>query len=189
VAKRIDHELSIREVMETKSTATLMTRASSWTLYLGWCKTAHVDPTPLTEEGVNAYLRYAAVVAPTRGQQFLEVVGFAGHLLNIEVDQVFTPRARGIAAGGLKRKRETHKMKPFLATTVARWERMMDEDAADEELSNTRLVLGVVRGFLLWLVHARLRFSDAARQTKEPTLDLDSLGDGVLRGGGRTRTV
>jgi len=180
LAKKVDHELSIQEVMETKATATLLTRASSWTLYLNWCRASRVKPVPLTEETVNAYLRYAAVVAPTRGQKFLEAAGLAGYHLSLDVDHIFTPRARGIAAGGLKRKRETVKMKCFLASTVTRWEQLLDKEAACNDLSDKQLAIGVVRGFFLWLVHARMRFSDAARLTLEPYLDLDEKGEGYL---------
>ena len=105
--------------MQTKTTGILLSRASSWTLYLGWCSATKVEPTPLSEDRVSEYLRYAASVAPTRGAKFLESVGFAGHHLSMDVDGAFSARTRGIAHGGLKRKRDTKKMNPFSAKQVS----------------------------------------------------------------------
>ena len=40
--------------------------------------------------------------------------------------------------------------------------------------------LTVYKGFVLWLIHTRSRFGDAARLVEEPWLDLDAGGDGYV---------
>eukprot|EP00972_Heterocapsa_arctica_P036021 5300752-Heterocapsa_arctica.AAC.1 len=62
---------------------------------------------------VLRYLRHAQTVAATRGSRFLEALGFFGYLFSIEIDHVFTPRSRGGALKGLKRKADTRKRAAF----------------------------------------------------------------------------
>ena len=174
----------VADVMEPKATATLGTRAGSWTLFLAWCGRTGAQATPLTEPVVADYLREAASAAATRGQKFLEAVAFAGYHLGLDFDHVFSARTRGIANRGLKRKRDTIKKLPFTVETVERWERELVELASDPErvaaeLRTKAVAVGVLKGFLLWTIHGRLRFGDAARVTREPSLDLHE-GDGYL---------
>ncbi len=68
--KKKDIEGFIAEVMEPKATTTLMTRASSWALYLAWARQAKEPPTPLTEDAVAEYLRVAPGARPREDRSF-----------------------------------------------------------------------------------------------------------------------
>lgn len=63
----------------------------------------------MAEEETLAYLMVAAEQAPTKGQIILEAVAFTGYLFNVEVDQVLSPRARGIAYASPSTKPPTRK--------------------------------------------------------------------------------
>ena len=162
----------IRDTMEPKSTATLLSLASSWAVYFAWCRKVGRQPEPLEEETVVAYLRAASAEAPTRAKKFMEAVGFAGYHLEFKVDQVYTPRTRGLAMRGLKRKRDTVQKSPFTVAQVTSWEDGVVATAAKGGGANKEdIARGVLTGFFLWLVHARARFGDAARLVAEPTLE------------------
>jgi len=179
-ASSADLGLMVKETLETKAAGTLQSRASSWMLYLGWCRGLGFSPWPLEEDQLHAYLRNAAASAPTRAPKFLESVGFAAHHFGLRLDHLVTARARGIAQGGMKRKRELTKMLPFPAAVVTAWEEKVVEQAAKvDTLSPKEVAIGVVTGFFLWLVHGRLRFADAARTTTEPKLDVTE-GEGYV---------
>jgi hypothetical protein len=185
-----DYRLFAEEVLEGKATATIHSRSCSWGLYLKWTGVVGVAPFPIVAENIEEYLRHAKQVAPTRGTKFLEATAFLGHLFKVDVEAAFTPRARGIALGGLKRKRETVKRDPFPASLIMRWERELEADALNENLTDEELVKATFKGFILWTTHARLRFGDAARINKEPTSDILE-GEGFLETGagyGRYKT-
>ena len=167
-----DVEAAARETLETKATATLATRAASWVLYRRWADQRGVPIYPFAAEVIHDYLRHAATAAPTRGQRFLESAAFARHLFRFDVEAAFGPRSRGIAAGGLKRKRATVKKQPFSAEDVVKMESMLVDFEAGRAHLATPASQMVCLGFVLFCIHARARFGDAARIVDEPTLDI-----------------
>ena len=167
-----DLALLAKEVLEPKATGTLKSRASALGLYLAWARRAGHPAYPFAEAEVLEYLRECVQAAATRGTAFLEAVAFTGHLFQIPVDEAFSPRARGIACRGLKRKRDVVKREPFPVQLVMAWESLVAAAADAEQLSPERIAKAVFLGFVLWLVHARSRFGDSARLTCEPGLDV-----------------
>jgi len=66
---------------------------------------------------------------------------------------------------------------------VREWEGLVVDVAArtkTDTVTDQALTTAVFAGFLLWVVHARARFGDAARVVDEPSLDLDGAGGGFL---------
>ena len=120
-----DLPLLVKETLEPKATGTIKARAGSILLYVGWARSKGLAPGPIDEEVVYEYLRHASGVAPTRGTRFLEALGFMGFLFNINTENAFTPRARGIASGGLRRKRTTVQMAPFEVDAVIQMEKVV----------------------------------------------------------------
>ena len=167
-----DIELLVQETLEPKATATLDKRGGSLMLYLAWAQRRGLDPYPVEEDIVAEYLRSSASAAATWGQAFLEALGFAGFLFRFDVENAFVPRLRGIAHGGMRRKRDTKKMEAFPVEFVC----MLEEAVVAGDGDVVDLVF---QGFVLWCIHARARFGDAARVAGEPILDVAD-GDGFL---------
>ena len=92
------------ETLEVKATLTVATRACSFEQYLRWAKANQTDPYTFDPEAVLEFLRCQAATAPTRATRFLEAAAFAGALFGLEVDHIYSPQARGIAAKGLSRR-------------------------------------------------------------------------------------
>lgn len=163
-------DLYIKECAAVKSTQTLHLRAGSWLLYMKWAKDRSCDPYPIDSGTVEEYLRHAAGVAATRGSRFLEAVAFAQYTFGVDAEAAFTTRARGIAATGLKKKRELRQSAPLTKDLIVKWEALVVEAAADP--GRIDIVREICRGHFLWLVHTRSRFGDSARVKIEPWLDL-----------------
>ena len=167
-----DIDLFVKETLEPKATGTLLVRASSMQLFLAWASRCGRKPVPISEEIGLEYLREAVKVSATRGQRFLEAVSFTGYHFSMSVDDLFTPRVRGVALQGLKRKRDTVKRSPLPADVVARLERELVEYGKEEILEQKDLASQIFKGFLLWAVHTRMRFGDATKVALEPRLDI-----------------
>ena len=83
-----------------------------------------------------------------------------GYLFGVQVDDVFSARARGIALQGLKRKRETLKRDAFTVALVI-WLEDFVVRAAAMTPKGRDMAEAVVAGFLLWLIHTRTRCGDS----------------------------
>ena len=161
-----------RETLETKATATLTTRMCSLGLYKRWASQQGLVLYPFREGVIHEYLRAAALAAPTRGQRFLEAAAFLGHMFKVDVEPAFGPQSRGIAAGGLKRKRLTVKRPPLTVSMLEGMEDMVvsfENGSAHVDAPRSKIIFVV---FVLWCVHTRARFGDAARVNDEPSLDV-----------------
>ena len=164
----------VEETLEVKAVLTVATRAHSFKPVpaLGQGET---DPYPFVSEAILEFLRCQTAKAPTRATRFLEAAAFAGALFGLEVDHIFSPQARWIAAKGLMRKRETTRMEPFAVRAVTDFElflvkfRFPEEGAAAQK---EQVAKAVFVGCLLWTVHGRCRFADMARIVDEPVLDV-----------------
>ena len=178
VKKLVDVDCALSESFESKATGTLLSRASSMTLYVAWASRTGAAAYPISEEVVMDYLRYAAVAAATRGKKFLESLAFVGYHLELKVDLAYTPRTRGIALKGLKRKRDTVRRSPLPVAVVMQWEQDIIE-AKNGDVDKKEKVRAVVKGFILWMIHGRLRFGDASKVSMEPSLDV-SHGHGYV---------
>ena len=170
----------VAETMAPKATGTLTSRYDSLRLYLQWATERKRPPFPVEPAKINDYLRYAAGKAPTRGQRFREALAFMRYHFDLPVLQVQIARSRGLAIMGLKRKRPTKKRAGIPVWVIQKWERQVAEvEPADLNKEQTAEVL--IKGLLLFAVHARLRFSDAAQITQEPYLQVsETTGQSYL---------
>jgi hypothetical protein len=119
---------------------------------------------PVTEETVYEYLcelrRMHA--APSKGKRFLESLGFAKGLLGAEVDSVITSaRVRGVALGFVPV--PSKKKDPFSVEQVMVLERIATHGSGQE---------AIFAGYMCFIIHCRLRWSDGQHCTSEPQLDV-----------------
>ena len=70
-------------------------------------------------------------------------------------------------------------MNPFSAKQVTEWEVELAKTASKGDADEQELALAVVKGFFLWLVHARGRWTDCAKITREQEMDVEN-GIGYL---------
>ena len=158
----------LRDTFASKSTATLRARSSSLAHFARWKASVGLHPAvfPLLEP--DAY-RYACFLrsegAPaSRGPRFKEAVNFAGALLGVDVSEVTSSsRIQGAVNPGSSVS-AVRKKAPLTVAQVRALEEFVC--GADSDLSR------VIGGFLLYLIHGRLRWSDAQHTEAEPQLDL-----------------
>ena len=170
-----------REALEPRATSTLAKRAGSILRFIGWAGVHDVVAFPVDAGVARRYLREAAEQAASRGESFLEAMAFLGHFFHVDVEEVLTPRCRGLAFRGLKRKRDTRKARPFPRKILAMFEEKVVH-ARKEEVTGEELTRAVLVGFFTWLAHSRTRCGDSTSVTSEPTLDVDEAGHGFING-------
>ena len=176
---REEVSLLVRESLEPKATMTILGRGRALEAYERHAEKQKTHPWPLVVDDVLDYLREGASVtkgAATRNKAFVEALGFADFHFTLDTDGVLGVRTAGLVAAGLKHKRETVQRAPFSVAFVLWLEKRMVEFAGgpSELLS---LAEAHMVGAILFCVHCRLRFKDAARIKKEPKLDIvDDFG-------------
>ena len=157
----------VEETLAIKATSNLHKRAGSMAMYIKWCGEQGHRPFPLNAEAVHQYLRYCNGRAHTRGQAFLEAAAFLCHYFRVPTGEALDPQASGIAFQGLEAKPPPNKRREVPKSIVAAWERKTVLAAR----AGTPLARDVVRGFLLFLLHARFRGGDGTRLRAEPTVE------------------
>ena len=162
---------AIEQTLEVKSPATSSKRAGAWLLYMKWAQGEGVAAFPVTEGGCNCYLEKAVTLSPTRATSFLEALGFVHGLFQLcNLDELLTPRNKGLAARGGKRKRTRLQRLPLAAASVEVCEAEVASGHDQSQLSEQEFI---ILGFLLFRIHTRLRCGDAARVTVEPFINGD----------------
>jgi hypothetical protein len=158
----------VKDAFANKSTATLKSRAASLLAFGRWKKTAMINEPggifPITEMMAYEYLcdlrRMKA--APSKGKRFLESVGFSKGLLGADVEKVLnSSRVKGVAAGF--QFEPTKKKSPLTVEQVLVLEKLTMFGQGQE---------AIFAGYICFLTHCRLRWSDGQHCIKEPTLDL-----------------
>ena len=158
-----------------KATATLRARSASLLAFGRWKKTAigmdHQGIFPISEVMAYDYLcdlrRLRA--APSKGKRFLEAVGFSKGLLGASVDEVLkSARVKGVATCG----NSTVPVKkiPLTVQQLIFLEKLAMIGHGQES---------VFAGYICFIVHCRLRWSDGQHCIKEPVLDVHE-GRGFL---------
>ena len=165
----------ISDAFSNKSAATLRARSASLLSFGRWKKTAYPGSIggifPITEEMAYDYLCDLRVTkaAPSRGTRFLEALGFSKGLIGADVDSILkSARVKGVAYG--QAHKATRKKSPLTVQQVVLLERLATFGNGQE---------AVFAGYLCFLVHARLRWSDGQHCIKEPQLDVTN-GKGFL---------
>eukprot|EP00435_Cladocopium_sp_Y103_P061011 s1864_g22.t1 len=159
----------VSDAFSCKSTSTLKSRAASLLAFGRWKRSTCIDCQggifPISEGTAYDYLcelrRMHA--APSKGKRFLESLGFAKGLLGADVDTILkSSRVRGVALGF--EKAPTKKKSPFSVQQVRALEHIAVHGTGQQS---------IFAGYLCFLVHCRLRWSDGQHCITEPTLDLD----------------
>ena len=174
----------MNDAVATKATATISKRSGSCIAYLVAKAQKEEEPFPLTELGAYSYmdcLRYEGCAA-SKPMAFLEAVGFAkGTLGLMRTDAVRSSvRVKGLASADLRTMGPQVKRDPFTSEVLGRMESVVaaagEDDAEDGWDDQSRCFVG----FLLFCLHTRSRFADAARVKVEPSLDLGPDGEGFI---------
>jgi len=178
---------------QDKATATIIKRLCSISLFARWARAAGEDgPLPKTEGAVYRYVRALQTErAPaTRAQSFIESVRFASGLANavVPAKTLLSARVLGATLASASRKRLLTQTLPFSVQTVVEMERVVATTAAPVE--------AVTLGAFLFMLHARVRYTDLVRVRREPVLDIcagagfvetQAISDDLKSGQGRNR--
>eukprot|EP00435_Cladocopium_sp_Y103_P028840 s2040_g7.t1 len=159
----------IHDTFCNKSSSTLKSRAASLLAFGRWKKIAVPGELsgifPISEEMAYDYLcdlrRMKA--APSKGKRFLEAVGFSKGLLGASVEGVLSSaRVKGVAHSG--QSTVTRKKAPLTVEQLVTLERIATYGQGQD---------AIFAGYLCFIVHCRLRWSDGQHCIKEPEVDLD----------------
>ena len=168
----------LQDCLAGRSTATLLKRGQSLLMFIRWSRTEGITPFPLREAVVHRYvseLRMCKAPA-TRANAFLEAVNFGQHVMMLPTEgSVVSPRVRGAAARSFERKRILTQRDPLTVSHVR---------TLENHLFSSEGPTAVLAGFVLFLVYARCRHSDAQRLEHEPVL----VGPYLEAGSCRTKT-
>ena len=160
----------VRDAFAHKSTATLKARSASLLAFGRWKKTAMVEKSneifPVTEPMAYEYIcdlrRMRA--APSKGKRFIEALGFAKGLLGADVDKaISSARVKGAAAGF--QFESVKKKSPLTVEQVLVLERLTMFGHGQD---------AIFAGYVCFLLHCRLRWSDGQHCIKEPVMDLNN---------------
>ena len=151
-----------------KSTSTLKARSASLLAFGRWKKSIYVSEAcgifPITEEMAYDYLcdlrrNHASA---SRRKRFLEAIGFAKGLIGADVDEVLSSsRVKGAAHAGIVVERK--KKSPFSVAQLKALESLAMFSTGQE---------AIFAGYICFLVHCRLRWSDGQHCIQEPSLDV-----------------
>ena len=158
----------VSDVFSKKATATLKSRASSLLAFGRWKRSFSVGNSdgifPISEELAYQYLCELRVMkaSPSKGKRFLEAVGFAKGLVGARVDEVLnSARVKGAASGAAAV--APKKKHPFSVEQLLTLERIAMFGSGQD---------AIFAGYVCFLVHCRLRWSDGQHCIQEPTLDV-----------------
>ena len=158
----------IHDVFSQKSQSTLKSRAASLLAFGRWkkCSTSaeFSGIFPITETMAYDYLceLRSLHAAPSKGRRFLEAIGFAKGLLGADVDPILnSSRVRGVAFGS--ETIPTKKKDPLTCDQLVALEKMAFHGRGPDS---------IFAGYVCFLVHCRLRWSDGQHCINEPTVDV-----------------
>ena len=165
----------IRDAFASKSTATLRARSASLLAFGRWKKTALMESAnsifPVSEEAAYEYLcdLRRTNAAAMKGKRFLEALGFSKGLLGADVDKAInSARVKG-AASNFEFK-PVKKKSPFSVEQLLVLERLAMFGQGQES---------IFAGYLCFITHCRLRWSDGQHCIQEPQLDIGT-GKGFI---------
>lgn len=168
---------SLLDIARPKATGTLERRLISLRLYARWHAVARPGRRgELLELSLYLYLRALQDEAapPTRAAAMVEAVrfllGLAG--LSNEIPFFVSKRVEGAALASADRKPVRVQRAPLPHKVVAQLETFVVDDGDVGQR--------IMAGAFLFLVHARMRWSDLAKVSQEPFLDLDASGIGFV---------
>eukprot|EP00435_Cladocopium_sp_Y103_P001432 s3880_g1.t1 len=161
----------IADAFSQKATSTLRARAASLLAFGRWRKASFIGQLnsvfPISEVLAYEYLcelrRLHA--APSKGRRFLEAIGFAKGLVGADVDPILnSSRVKGVALG--VDAKPAKKKSPFTCSQLLSLERLAFFGEGPES---------IFAGYICFLVHCRLRWSDGQHCIQEPVLDVTDV--------------
>ena len=165
-------EQVIRDALGRKGVSTLRSRASSLMAFARWKKSLTVDATifPVSEEEAYRYVvELRQLNAPrTKASRFLESLTFAHYMIGADVGaSIRSSRVKGaVAVPMVLPKKKT----PLTKTQISALETLAINGSGQE---------AIFAGYVCFILHARLRWSDGQHCQAEPWLDLHD-GAGFL---------
>lgn len=165
-------EQVIRDALGTKGVSTLRSRASSLMAFARWKKSLSIDATifPVSEEEAYRYVvELRQLNAPrTKASRFLESLTFAHYMIGADVGaSIRSARIKGaVAVPMVLPKKKT----PLTKTQISALETLAMHGQGQE---------AIFAGYVCFILHARLRWSDGQHCQAEPWLDLHE-GAGFL---------
>eukprot|EP00435_Cladocopium_sp_Y103_P001622 s4577_g1.t1 len=167
----------VHDAFSSKATATLRARASSLLAFGRWKRSMCVGSSegifPISEEMAYEYLceLRANKAAPSKGRRFVESLGFAKGLIGAKVNAVLeSSRVRGAADGSGSR--PVKKESPLTVDQLLILERITIFGQGQD---------AIFAGYICFLTHCRLRWSDGQHCIQEPSLDINpETGVGFL---------
>ena len=165
-------EQVIRDALGRKGVSTLRSRASSLMAFARWKKSLTVDATifPVSEEEAYRYVvELRQLNAPrTKASRFLESLTFARYMIGADVGaSIRSSRVKGaVAVPMVLPKKKT----PLTKTQISALETLAINGSGRE---------AIFAGYVCFILHARLRWSDGQHCQAEPWLDLHD-GAGFL---------
>lgn len=158
----------VADAFAGKSMSTLKSRAASLLAFGRWKRAVNVEKAhglfPITELAAYEYLcdlrRNKA--ASSKRTRFLQAVGFAKGLLGADVDAVLSSaRVKGAAFNTAFT--DVRKKEPLTVQQLIFLERLAMDHPGPE---------GIFAGYICFLVHCRLRWSDGQHCVEEPWVDV-----------------
>jgi len=168
-----DEDFVFQVVADTfagKFTSTLRMRAASLLSFGGWKRSVNFEKAhslfPITELSAYEYLcdLRRTKAASSKRTLFLQAVGFSLGLLGADVDSVLdSARVKGVAFNHAFT--EVEKKNPLTVQQLVFLERLAMEHPGPE---------GIFAGYVCFLVHCRLRWSDGQHCCQEPWVDVSN---------------
>ena len=151
-----------------KAAATLKSRAASLLAFGRWRRSLTFGSSasifPISEELAYEYVCELRCMkaAPSKSKRFLEALGFAKGLVGAKVDEVLSSsRVKGAASGTSAS--PPKKKSPFTVEQLLVLERIAMYGQGQD---------AIFSGYICFLVHCRLRWSDGQHCIQEPVLDV-----------------
>ena len=167
---------SVRDAFAGKSVSTLRSRANSLLCYARFKATLSlndIEPVfPMSEGSVYAYLSHLRREGAPRSRlgRMLEAIGFSKTLIGADVDEILrSPRIRGACARS--EPVPVRKKSPLSVEEVVFLEKLAADPLGDADC--------IIAGFVCFVLHCRLRWSDAMCTLREPSIDVTE-GRGFL---------
>ena len=164
----------IDDVFAKRASSTLRTRSTSMLQFIRWRSSVGLEtpPFPIDESEAYDYICFLrSEGAPkSKAPRFREAANFCGALLGFDFDDISqSARIDGACIGTVFK--PVQKCDPLTAVQV---------QSLEEQIYDLPDLEAVLVGFCLYVLHGRLRWSDAQCTESEPVLDSTESGCGYL---------
>ena len=156
---------SVKDCLATRATSTLHARAGPLIRYVQFCRERDIQPFPVAEDVLYAYVKACGDSAPTYPKSLMRAIGFAEHVLGLDLkgDVLESGRIRGCVDSHYSCRRKLVQRPPLTVQQVSELEMIVKDDSRTD---SDRLAAG----YFLCLIFGRLRYSDGL-QISELRLD------------------